>query len=198
LTGALIAYRTKKYIYTLLGPFAGYVAGAPAFDIYEPYQMFLVSLVAPFVAYAVYEWMQRREIDEHKLGPLFLGVGSYGILIVGLIAWGTPQSGYFGIEEGTYEYQHAEVNLLWQAVGLAIAIGVGWLTATVLAAVLERTIGLRVDEDVLVEGYDLHYWDTVHDLEPVAAIAEAQPATVEPAGANGPGTGDVPAGQRQP
>src|ERR687898_2268019 len=92
-TGAVIAYRTKKYIYTLLGPFAGYVSGAPAFDIYAPWQMFLVALVAPLVAYGVYEWTQRKEIDEHKLIPLFLGVGSYGILAVGLIQWGTPQGG---------------------------------------------------------------------------------------------------------
>ena len=89
ITGAIIAYRTKKYIYTLLGPFAGYVSGAPAFDVYEPWQMFLVAIAAPLVAYAVYEWTQKREIDEHKLIPLFLGVGSYGILMVGLIDWGT-------------------------------------------------------------------------------------------------------------
>ena len=30
ISGALIAYRTKKYIYTLLGPFAGYVIATPA------------------------------------------------------------------------------------------------------------------------------------------------------------------------
>src|SRR3712207_8628177 len=43
LTGALIAYRTKKYAYLLLGPFAGYVSGAPALDVYEPWQAFLVA-----------------------------------------------------------------------------------------------------------------------------------------------------------
>ena len=59
ITGALIAYRTKKYIYTLLGPFAGYVAGAPAFDVYEPWEMLLVALAAPLVAYAIYEWTQK-------------------------------------------------------------------------------------------------------------------------------------------
>ena len=142
LTGALIAYRTRKYIYTLLGPFAGYVSGAPAFDVYKPWQMFLVALFAPLVAYAVYEWTQRRELDEHKLVNLFLGVGSYGILMVGLIDWGTAQSGYFGIESGDYAFQHAEMNVGWQALGLAVNIGAGLLTATVLATVLERTIGL--------------------------------------------------------
>jgi ammonium transporter, Amt family len=198
ITGAIIAYRTKNYIYTLLGPFAGYVSGAPAFDVYEPWEMFLVALVAPLVAYAIYEWTQRREIDEHKLIPLFLGVGSYGILAVGLLEWGTAQSGYFGIESGDYAFQHAEVNLLWQAVGLAIAIGVGLVTATALSFVLERTIGLGVSEEIMVEGYDLHYWDTVHDLEPMPAttIAEAgDQAAYAPAPPDGPGSGDVGAGR---
>ena len=49
LTGALIAYKTKKYIYTLLGPFAGYVSGSPAFDVYSPWEMLLVAMVAPLV-----------------------------------------------------------------------------------------------------------------------------------------------------
>jgi ammonia channel protein AmtB len=184
LTGALIAYRTRKYIYTLLGPFAGYVAGAPAFDVYEPWQMLLVAAAAPFVAYAVYEWSQKREIDEHKLIPLFLGVASYGILIVGVIKWGTPQSGYFGVEEGDYAYQHAEMNLLWQAVGLGVAIGVGLLTATILAWGLERTIGLTASEEAQVAGFDAADWDIVHDLEPVSVTQHEAPAAAAEA-ANG-------------
>ena len=125
ITGAIIAYRTKKYIYTLLGPFAGYVAGSPAFDIYSPWEMLLVSMAAPLVAYAVYEWTQKREIDEHKLIPLFLGVASYGILIAGVLNWGTAGGGYFGVTEGDYAFQHAEVTLLWQAIGLAVCIVAG-------------------------------------------------------------------------
>jgi ammonia channel protein AmtB len=166
ITGAIIAYRTRKYIYTLLGPFAGYVAGSPAFDIYAPWEMFLVSAAAPFVAYAVYEWTQRREFDEHKLIPLFLGVGSYGILIAGVLNWGTAGGGYFGVTEGDYAFQHAEVNLLWQAIGLAVCIAAGLLTGWVMSAILERTTGLAVSEDVQVAGYDARSWDIVHDLEP--------------------------------
>jgi hypothetical protein len=33
----------------------------------------------------------------------------------------------------------------------------------VLAAILERTVGLRADEETIVEGFDLHDWDIVHD-----------------------------------
>jgi ammonium transporter, Amt family len=166
ITGAIIAYRTKNYIYTLLGPFAGYVSGAPAFDVYAPWQMFLVALVAPLVSYAVYEWTQRKEIDEHKLINLFLGVGSYGILMVGLIEWGTKGGGYFGVEEGTYAFQNAEINVGWQALGLVVCIAVGLVTAWVLAAILERTTGLREDEDTIVEGFDLRKWEIIHDIEP--------------------------------
>jgi Amt family ammonium transporter len=150
ITGAIIAYRTKKYIYTLLGPFAGYVAGSPAFDIYAPWEMFLVSAAAPFVAYAVYEWTQAREFDEHKLTPLFLGVASYGLLISGVLNWGTPVGGYFGLDSGDYAFQNAEVNLLWQAIGLAVCLVAGLVTGWVMAAILERTTGLGVSEEVQV------------------------------------------------
>src|SRR5918994_6117745 len=171
LTGAVIAYKTKKYIYTLLGPFAGYVAGSPAFDIYSPWEMFLVSAAAPLVAYAVYEWTQAREFDEHKLINLFLGVGSYGILMAGVLNWGTLGGGYFGVTEGDYAFQHAEVNLLWQAIGLAVCLAAGLVTGAALAAVLKRTTGLVVSEDVEVAGFDASYWEIVHDLD-------AAPATI--------------------
>ena len=166
LTGAVIAYRTKKYIYTLLGPFAGYVVGSPGFDIYAPWEQFLVSASAPLVAYAVYEWTQKREFDEHKLIPLFLGVGSYGILMVGILNWGTPGGGYFGVTEGDYAFQHAEVNLLWQAAGLAVCIGAGLLTGWIMTVILGRNLG--VSEEVQVVGYDATYWDIVHDPMPAA------------------------------
>ena len=36
---------------------------------------------APFVAYAVYEFIHKLKIDEHKLIPLFIGVGTYGLKV---------------------------------------------------------------------------------------------------------------------
>jgi ammonium transporter, Amt family len=195
ITGAVIAYRTKKYIYTLLGPFAGYVSGAPAFDVYEPWQMFLVAAAAPLVAYAVYEWTQKREIDEHKLIPLFLGVGSYGILMVGLIDWGTATGGYFGVTEGDYAFQNAEMNVLWQALGLVACIAAGLATGWVIAAIYKARGGLAVSEDVQVAGYDERYWEIVHDLEPAGALAVQAPAVEAPDG-NGVEAGDI--GARPP
>ena len=107
LTGAVIAYRTKSYIYTLL-------ARSPA------------------------------------------------------TSRGRPRS------TSTYAFQNAEVNVLWQLVGLVVAVVMGLVTAAVLAFVLESTIGLGVSEQVQVEGYDLHYWGVVHD-EPTTAPSEPRP-----------------------
>jgi ammonia channel protein AmtB len=143
--------------------------------------MFLVSAAAPFVAYVVYEWTQRREIDEHKLIPLFLGVASYGILITGILNWGTPGGGYFGVTEGDYAFQNAEVNILWQAIGLAVCIGAGLLTGWIMAAILERTTGLGVSEEVQVVGYDDTYWEIIHDLEP-ATVGQGDGTALASAG----------------
>jgi ammonium transporter, Amt family len=176
LTGALIAYRTKKYAYLLLGPFAGYVSGAPALDVYEPWQAFLVALGAPFAAYAVYEFIGRKLVDEHKLLPVFAAAGTYGLIMVGLIEWGTNQGGYVGIEEGTYAFQNAEVNVFWQLIGIAVCLGAGVLTAVVLTFIFERTIGMRVPDDDQASGLDAGLWDLQPEDGLPAVAQDRQPA----------------------
>lgn len=170
LMGALIAYLTRNLLYTLLGPLGGYLSGAPAFDIYEPWQMFVVALGAPVIVYLAFEFAQRRGLDDEK-SPLLLSAPIYGLVMVGLIQWGTPQSGYFGIESGTYAYQHAEVNVFWQLAGAGTSVAMGIGTGLVLAFVLERTIGLRASEQVQLEGFDPHYWGITHDIEPMPTAA---------------------------
>lgn len=168
LMGSAIAYSTGKYSYLLLGPLAGYVAGASGFDVYVPWQMFLVSLGAPLVAYAVYEVTLRMQIDEHKLIPLFLGAGSYGLLMLGILKAGTPRGGYLGIEEGAFAFQHGEISFLMQLTGVAVCIGLGVITAIVLAFVLERTIGLRVSDEAQAEGLDKSLWGISTDVDTTA------------------------------
>lgn len=163
--GTIIAYRTKAYAYLLLGPLAGYVAGAPGFDVYLPWQMFLISLFSPVVAWAVYEFTQKRGIDEHKLFPLFIGVGTYGLLMVGIVAAGTPHGGYFGVTEGPYAFQHNRINFLMQLAGVVVCVGAGMITAAVLSVILRATVGMRVDEADQATGLDQLYWD----LKPVEA-----------------------------
>ena len=164
MSGMVIAYMTRKYAYLLLGPLAGYVSGASGFDVYLPWQMFLVALGAPVVAWAVYEFTFKRKFDEHKLTPLFIGAGSYGLIMLGLFKAGTPRGGYFGIEEGAYAFQHGQIGLLMQLVGVAVCIGAGVVTALVTALVLRATIGLRTSEEHMVEGFDSLVWGVETDV----------------------------------
>ncbi|MEX2124447.1 MAG: hypothetical protein WD795_11190 [Woeseia sp.] len=159
--GTIIAYRTRKYIYLLLGPLAGYVSGAPAFDVYVPWEMFLVALGAPIVSYVVYEFTQKRNIDEHKLFPLFAGAGVYGLLMVGLLEAGTPRGGYVGIMEGEYAFQHGEIGIVMQIVGIVVCLGMGMVTAAILSPILKATTGLRVSDDDQAKGLDLVAWDGI-------------------------------------
>jgi ammonia channel protein AmtB len=180
LTGAAIAYRTKKYAYLLLGPFAGYVANAPALDVYEPWQAFLVALAAPFAAYAVYEFIGRKLVDEHKLLPVFAAAGTFGLIMVGLIAWGTDQGGYVGIEEGTYAFQNAEINVFWQLIGIVVCFGVGVVTAAVLSFIFERTIGMRVPDDDQADGLDSVLWGLEDENGLPVAAQNGEPSTRVP------------------
>jgi ammonium transporter, Amt family len=180
LMGALIAYRTKKYAYLLLGPFAGYVSCAPALDVYEPWQSFLVALGAPVAAYAAYEYMGRKLVDEHKLLPVFAAAGTYGLIMVGLIDWGTAQGGYLGIEEGSYAFQNAEINVFWQLLGVVVCLGLGIVTAAVLSFIFERTIGMRVPDDEQAAGLDAGLWELQPEDGPVAMPEEETPRVAAP------------------
>lgn len=163
-SGTIIAYAKRKYAYLLLGPLAGYVAGASGFDVYLPWQMFLIALGAPVVAFLVYEFTFKRKFDEHKLTPLFIGAGSYGLIMLGIFKAGTPRGGYFGITEGPYAFQHGEISLLMQLAGIVVCIGAGAATALVTALVLKATIGNKVSEADMAEGLDSLRWGVETDV----------------------------------
>jgi ammonia channel protein AmtB len=168
LTGAALAYWKRSYIYLLLGPLGGYVACAVAFDVYKPWQTLLVAMGAPLACYAVYEFSQARRWDEHKLTPLFLGAGTYGIIMVGLVSWGTDKGGHFFLAEGDFAFQNAEINVFWQLIGVAVCFGLGVITAAVLSFIFERTIGMRVPDDEQAEGLDQRLWE-LEDVDDLTA-----------------------------
>jgi ammonia channel protein AmtB len=171
--GILIAYKTRKYAYLLLGPLSGYVAGASGFDVYLPWQMFLVALGAPLVAYVVYEFTLKRKLDEHKLLPLFIGAGSYGLIMLGIFKAGTPRGGYFGITEGAYAFQHGEIGLTMQLVGIVVCVGAGAVTALITAYALKATIGLSLSETDMAEGLDASRWGVEMDVVTKEDIARS-------------------------
>lgn len=164
MSGALLSYATGKYAYLLLGPLAGYVAGASGFDVYLPWQMFLVALGAPVVSYAVYEFTLKRHFDEHKLTPLFVGAGAYGMILLGIFKAGTPRGGYVGITEGAYAFQHGAISLGMQLAGIVVCIGAGLAVGFVTAWVIRATLGLQVSDELLIEGQDKLRWGLEDDM----------------------------------
>lgn len=160
ITGLIIAYLTKNSLFFMLGPIAGYVSGAAAFDVVYPWEMFLIALPAPILMYGVYKLLYRVGLDERRIIPLGLGPGVYGVLIVGIVEWGTPTGGYFGIEEGKYAFLGSEINLWWQLIGLGSIAAIALVSAIVIVLGVEKTVGLRVTEEEEIAGLDLTYWPT--------------------------------------
>jgi ammonium transporter, Amt family len=70
----------------------------------------------------------------------------------------------FGIEEGAYAFQHGQIGLVMQFVGVVVCIGAGAVTALVTATVLRATIGLKVPEVDMAEGLDSVCWGVETDV----------------------------------
>ncbi len=98
--------------------------------------------------------------------------------MVGLIDWGTAKGGYFGITEGDFAFQHAEITLWWRGwrlglrlgqdgelIGIAVCIGAGMLTALVLGFIYDKTFGMRVPDDQQAEGLDKVLWELPDEYE---------------------------------
>lgn len=179
--GGLIAYRTGNVIHALLGPLAGYLAGNAAFDVVSTWEMALIALPAPLIVWGVLEWLRRNRIDETKIIPLGLGAGIYGALIVGFVAWGDKTGGYFGLTEGTYAFQGAEINPLWQLVGIGATVAIAIVSGLVLIVGLDKVMGIRVPDEQEVQGLDASYWEVPPvPPEPVSGSGFASPALNRP------------------
>lgn len=184
ITGAVLSYKLRDPYWAIAGPFTGYIAAANIADVIEPWQMFLVSLGAPLAAYAAYRLLRRLRIDDTKLGPLALGPVVWGILIGGFTEWGERTGGYFGITEGAYAFQHAQVTPLGQLVGLLVVVLVVAAITLPVATLLDRRGWLRLTDEEREQGMDELFWDVV-PVEPAAPVAVGDGAAVPAAPVSG-------------
>lgn len=157
LGGAILGYLTKRAFWILVGPIAGFIAAAGMADFADPWAVGLVALFAPYVGFAVERALPRLGIDEHKIIPLGLGCGAYGAILTGFIGWGVAAGGFPGGVEG-FEFQHAEITPWWQLAGLGATVGFTLLAALVTVIGLEKTVGIRVQEEDEIRGLDETYW----------------------------------------
>jgi Amt family ammonium transporter len=164
LSGAIIAYRLKEWVWVALGPIAGVVIVGTIIDVADPWVILIVALFGPPVALLTRRIAFRYGIDDAKVVPLGLGCGAVGAVAGGFIAWGTKTGGYFGAE-GAYALQHATITPWWQIIGVLAIVGLSGSTTLVMALFFEKVGGLRVSEQVEIEGFDKHYWGTSNELE---------------------------------
>lgn len=173
LGGALIGYRTRNSVMPLLGVAAGYIGCGTCLDTGKPWQIFIVAFLASFVVWGGYIVMYKLRIDDKKIVPLALFGGIYAALAGGVVGSGKKTGGYFGLT-GKYAAQHAEISLGWQALGVVVTVAVAVVTGLIVIVGLEKTVGLRVEEQVEIDGLDTGYWDA--PPPPYADEGDARPA----------------------
>lgn len=156
MVGGALAYATKNPVHAILGPISGYVANTTGFDVFKPWETLIVAVAGPLVVFVAYNWVNKRQIDDGKIFPLGCAA-AVGCLMVGLLAWGTPTGGYFGLE-GEYGFQHAEITFWWQLVGILVTVAIGVLSALFLVLILGTFMELRVSAQDEVEGTDAARW----------------------------------------
>ncbi|GAA3541125.1 hypothetical protein [Nocardioides daeguensis] len=166
LVGGAIAYKTHNPVHAILGPISAYVANTTAFDVLKPWETVLVSISGPVVVAVAYTWVNKRGIDDAKVFPLACAA-IVGDLIVGVLAWGTATGGYFGLE-GDYGFQHAEINLWWQILGILVTVGIGVVSALALVTVLGTFMQLRVSPEDEINGIDAARWGPRTEEVPAA------------------------------
>lgn len=169
IVGAIMSYRTRHATWAIAGPFVGYIAGTPIYDVGRPWYMFLIGAGAPLVAYLTVQILERVKIDEGKIVPLVLGPVVYGAIVGGFAAWGEKTGGWFEITEGTYAFQHAEITPFKQLVGVAVVFLVAGVITTVVLSIMKAVTGLRVREEEEQEGLDATYWPEEYPPEPPPA-----------------------------
>ncbi|UGS37205.1 hypothetical protein [Capillimicrobium parvum] len=183
LGGAILAYRTRNVAMALLGPVAGYISCASSFDVFHPWETFIVAFFGPLAVYLGILFMRRIRVDEGKVVALTLFGGVYGVIVSGFVAWHTKVGGYFGITEGKYAFQNSEVTPWMQLLGVVIVLAIAAITGLVLVFLIEKSIGLRVKAPQEDAGLDVAYWDLpTHDDPEFAELVKSRAVAPRPEG----------------
>lgn len=155
--GALISYRTRNPIMALIGVAAGYIGCGTSLDTAMPWEIFLISFGASFVVYGTYLLLYKLKIDDKKIVPLALGGGIYSAIMGGIVGAGDKTGGFFGLK-GFYAPQAHTISIGWQLIALVVTLAIALVSGLVVIVGLEKTVGLRVEEEEEVAGLDQTYW----------------------------------------
>jgi ammonium transporter, Amt family len=163
---------------TSLGAASGAVAGlvgiTPACAYVEPLGAVAIGLVAGAVCACAVRLKFRYGFDDSLDVVAVHGVGGLvGMLLLGVLAsTATNPAGADGLL-----YGGGLAQLGKQAVAVVAVLAYSFVVTALIAWVVARTIGLRVDREVEVEGVDeAEHAETGYDFSPLAAGASTRRA----------------------
>ena len=142
-----IRYKKPDVSMCLNGALAGLVAITAGCDVVDPFGAFFIGLAAGILVVASVEFFDKTAKIDDPVGAVSVhgACGMFGTLAVGLFA--TDGGLFYG---GGFHF------LGIQAAGvLAVAAWTG-VMMTVIFQVIKHTIGLRVEQEIEIDGLDIH------------------------------------------
>lgn len=150
LSGGMMA----GYIFSKGDPFwtfsaglCGIIGASAGNDLYHPIQAMLIGAIVPTIAYKLHNYVERRYKIDDAVGAVAVhGYGGFlGVVIAGIMLWGTPSSPYEGF---------AVITPWGNLIGAVIMVALGFIPTFILAKILESAGLLRVPAKVELEGLD--------------------------------------------
>ena len=142
-----ILYKKPDVSMCLNGALAGLVAITAGCDVVDPFGAFLIGLTAGGLVVASVEFFDKKAKIDDPVGAISVhgACGMFGTLAVGLFA-----------TDGGVCYGGGFRLLGIQAIGvLAVAAWVA-VMMTIIFQAIKHTIGLRVEQEIEIDGLDLH------------------------------------------
>ena len=142
-----IIYKKPDVSMCLNGALAGLVAITAGCDVVDPFGAFFIGFAAGILVVASVEFFDKTAKIDDPVGAISVhgACGMFGTLAVGLFA-----------TDGGLFYGGGIKMLGIQAAGvLAVAVWVA-VMMTVIFQLIKHTIGLRVEQEIEIDGLDLH------------------------------------------
>lgn len=142
-----IVYKKPDVSMCLNGALAGLVAITAGCDVVDPFGAFFIGLAAGGLVVASVEFFDKVAKIDDPVGAISVhgACGMFGTLAVGLFA-----------TDGGLFYAGGFKLLGTQFIGvLSVAVWVA-VTMTIIFQVIKHTIGLRVEQEIEIDGLDLH------------------------------------------
>ncbi len=142
-----ILYKKPGVSMCLNGALAGLVAITAGCDVVDPFGAFFIGFAAGILVVASVEFFDKTAKIDDPVGAISVhgACGMFGTLAVGLFA-----------TDGGLFYGGGIKMLGIQAAGvLAVAVWVA-VMMTVIFQLIKHTIGLRVEQEIEIDGLDLH------------------------------------------